>query len=106
MGDHERIGDWRGILASRLFSRAGFIYDGFLFFGLVLFEAFLFHPVNGQISKWFLVTTNAARKLEDGRCFEPSYFFVVQFEINSRNSVRQMLWFGHTNNRRSHRLLL
>jgi hypothetical protein len=27
-------------------------------FGLVMFEAFLFHPVNEQASEWFLVMLN------------------------------------------------
>src|SRR5258708_23339951 len=46
------------------------------------------------------------RKLGDVGCFESPYFFVAQFEVNSRDCVSQMLLFGHATNRRSHRLLL
>src|SRR5579875_1662250 len=44
------------------------------------------------------------RKLGIGS-FEALYFLLTQFEVNSRDSVRQMLWFGRTNNRCSHDLL-
>src|SRR5436305_1395820 len=46
------------------------------------------------------------RKLGDVACFESPYFFVAQFEVHSRDCISQMLWFSHTNNRRSHSLLL